>query len=109
MSNRMYNIKEASKLLGLSINWLYELRRIGKLDMETVGGKLCITEEGIERSFGHSVEEIQRHTLFAKEVAYITGYSYAWVRKLAAKGDIPHIRIADSNRFDPNTIPKKRR
>ena len=107
--NKMYNISEAAKILGLSVNWLYELRRIGKLDMIKVGGKLCITEEGIKKHFGHSVEEIQRHTLFAKEVAYITGYSYAWIRKLAAKGDIPHIRIADSNRFDPNTISKKRR
>lgn len=109
MNNKVYNIKEAAKLLGLSVYRLYQLRRIGKLDMTKVGGKLCITEEDIKKHFGHSVEEIQRHTLCAKEVAHITGYSYVWIRKMAAKGDIPHIRIADSNRFDPNMINKKRR
>lgn len=49
MENKVYSIKEAARLLGISPTYVYYLRATGGIRAERIGAQWVISHEEIER------------------------------------------------------------
>jgi len=48
MENKLYSIKEAAELLGISRAYIYLLKDMGKIKVEKIGSQYVISQEEID-------------------------------------------------------------